>query len=158
MKYIFFFFLIPIMVLGQPIEQLKKYFVSNEFEMDFAFHEQMEDELNAYEFKKSKLSRSVLTDTPLFNTRASAKPINLGAIPQNSTPMYLTTFSISSLYSVKNHSVKPQKRLNHLLAIKDVKYPKENTLLPSLNPVRYKNLGFGGAENMTEGFGPKIKF
>ena len=39
----------------------------------------------------------------------------------------------------------------------DPMFPKENTMVDWLQPVRYQQHKLGGAENMPEGFGPRIR-
>lgn len=158
MKNIFFLLLIPIMVLGQPIEQLKNSFDSLDFEMDIAFHDELEKESNVPDIKKDDPSLSLITDIPVQYFEAIYQFTKMESIAiERPIPIYLSTFSMSGLYPEKNHAQQPQKRLNNLIALNDPEFPKENTLSQDLNPIRYKRNSFGGAENMPEGFGLKIR-
>ena len=76
----------------------------------------------------------------------------------NTLPQYLNTYSLVGLPQITMENRKPQERLNRLLASNDPQFPRENTLLDWLNPVRQQQNRFGGVENMPEGFGPRIKF
>jgi hypothetical protein len=70
-------------------------------------------------------------------------------------PQYLGTLSLTALSYIENEH--PQKRLNNSLAQTDAMFPKENTLLSWLNPVRYESNTWDAVENMPEGFGPRIR-
>ncbi len=72
-------------------------------------------------------------------------------------PKYLNTFSLVGLIPNANETKKPQQRLNSLLALNDPMFPKEDTLFDWLHPIRYEQYKFGRADNMPEGFGPRIR-
>ena len=76
----------------------------------------------------------------------------------NVLPKYLNTFSLTGLFDMINEEQQLQERFNLLLATNDPMFPKEYTLFDWLAPVRYQQYKFGGAENMPEGFGPRIIF
>lgn len=155
MKKILLLLLVPLTAFGQPIGQLQNDFISIEFSMEIDVQTTLDAQLFAHEFKDQNLALSIVINIPLF--LINEKGLGMGEmIAEGRAPKHLNTFSISGLYPKSNQPDSAQKRLDYLMAMHDPEYPKENTLLEGLKPIRYENYRFGGAENMPQGFGPTI--
>jgi len=154
MKKISLLLFLPLLVFGQPTEQLQNDLAYVDYEMEVSDQMELEGEMNNHEPKDHSVA--VLTNLKIPVTYG-AKYLVPKTLAERNIPKHLNTFSLSEQRQVKHRSLAPQERLDYLLAMNDLEFPKEDTLLNGLSPVRYKISGFGGAENMPEGFGFKIR-
>lgn len=87
--------------------------------------------------------------------------IGQGSLPYETThyalPKHLNTFSLVGLFPNNVEYNVPQERLDRKLAFNDPMFPRENTLVDWLQPVRYQQNKLGGTKNIFEGFGPRIR-
>ncbi len=155
MKKISILLFLPLLVFGQPTEQHQNDLAYVDFKMEVNVQKELEGEPNSHELKDYSVAVLVNLKTPVTN---SDRFLVSKTTAERNIPKHLNTFSLSEQRQVKHQSLAPQERLDYLLAKNDLEFPKEDTLLKGLSPVRYKNSGFGGAENMPEGFGLKIRF
>lgn len=145
MKTIISFLLLPILAISQPINQ----FENEQYDMAL---------LTEISFEKTTdASRENSVSSELFTLTTNFYQLIISKVANSNPPQFLSTYSLVGLYSDTSENKKPQERLNLLLASNDTRYPKENTLVDWLNPVRYTSSILGGVENMVQGFGPLIK-
>jgi len=159
MKAILSLLLLPIMMLAQPRDQHQKGNFNITFSMNFDSEPLLDREINFQEAIASNIeftiTLEVYVETLEFNPRTSRfTDYETVAI---TPPQYLNTFSLVGLYSNPSKESKPQERLNHLLALNDPRFPKENTLINILNPVAYKLNRPAGMKKAPQGFGPLIR-
>lgn len=153
MKKLSLLLLLPLMVFGQPKQDLEINYVSLEFRMEINTSSMFEDEQNMERSAHQDIALLVRLRIPLAYTNPYTKP---RIQTQGNIPGHLNTFSLSSPGFESGGIKAPQERLNRLLAMNDPEFPKENTLFKNLNAVRYSNSSLRGIENMQEWFGPKI--
>lgn len=155
MKKISILLFLPLLVLAQPTEDLQNDLAYVDFKMEIKVQLEREVERNSYDFEAQRDAVLMHLKTPDHYNKENLTPIK---IVNKGIPKHLNTFSLTGQTKERHESFEPQKRLDNLLAAKDIEFPKENTLFKGLSPVRYEKIGFGGAENIPEGFGPKIRF
>lgn len=143
------------MVFGQPVEQLQNDLVVVQLRLKINLQSEIKGHLFDYGFEDQSATLLVTMGIPIEVNRTSYNSDYLAH--KNRLPKHLNTFSLAGLYSYEDGSILPQKRLNSLLAMNDPEFPKENSLIQGLNPVRYQTYRFGGAEDMPQGFGPRIR-
>ena len=160
MKNILSLLLLPIMVLAQPYGQHQNETFDIEFSMDFTMESILNQENDFLEIVDGAIELLVTVEVFVWEMEIDhvMPKFTYDGAMVNSLPKYLNTFSLTGLYPMAKEDQRPQEKLNRLLVMNDPMFPKENTLLSRLHPVRYQNNKFGGAENMPEGFGPRIKF
>ncbi len=154
MKKISILMFLPLLVFGQPTDHLQNDLAYVDFKMEVNVQIELEGELNSHKLKDHSIAVLANMKTPVTY---DYKNVVLKTTAEINIPIHLNTFSLSGQRQVKHRSLAPQERLDYLLALNDLEFPKEDTLLKGLSPVRYKISGFGGAENMPEGFGLKIR-
>ncbi|WP_411032052.1 hypothetical protein [Spongiimicrobium sp. 3-5] len=160
MKTILSLLLLPIMVLAQPHGQHQIESFDIEFSMDFAMEPILNEETDSPEPVDGTIELFITIEVYVWEMEIDY------AIPQfthdaaivSYLPKYLNTFSLVGLANTVKENQRPQERLNRLLALNDPMFPKEDTLLDGLNPVRYQQNTLGDLHNMPEGFGPQIGF
>ena len=157
MKKISILLFLPLFVFAQPSAHFENdlAYVDYKVEINVQLEREVEDEHNKKNLKVQRDAVFINFQVPSNFTLEIFTPMK--TLNKN-VPKHLNTLSLSGQTKVKHQPFAAQKRLDNLLTMNDIEFPKENTLLKRLNPVRYKSNGFSGAENMPEGFGPKIKF
>ncbi|MFS4445647.1 hypothetical protein [Maribacter sp. 2307UL18-2] len=153
MKKLSLLFLLPLMVFGQPKQDLEINYVSLEFRMEINTAFVFEDERHMERTRHQEIDLLVSLRVPLEYIDPYSRP---KIQPKDNIPVHLTTFSLSSPALLNGATEAPQERLDRLLAMNDPEFPKENTLFKNLNAVRYSNSSLNGIETMQEWFGPKI--
>lgn len=159
MKTILSFLLLPILVFAQPLGQYQKEGRNNLFSTGLAIESVLKTEIDDLESLDGSIQLylpvAIYTDPlkadlliPYFtdHTEVESKP-----------PQYMSSFSIAGLFGILQDNSWGQERLDLLLSLNDPQFPKEDTLLDWLHPVRYHQNGFGGEESIAEGFGPRIR-
>jgi hypothetical protein len=154
MKNFLVLLVLPLLVFGQPIQDPLNDFIPVALRVEINIQSEIEEQLNSNQFENHEMVLLVNLTIPVNNNQE-----NLALLPmlERPLPKHLNTISLSGSYLEKHRSFKPQERLDHLLALNDTDYPKENTVLKGLSPVRYNSSGFEGLEKIPEGFGPKIR-
>lgn len=152
MKTILSFLLIPILAIAQPMNQFE-----NEYD-DMAFSMEINTTSIAFLNQDSNFTEPIEAPKDVFTFETNISQFTNYEVTDKNPPQFLSSFSFVGLSSHSSENTKPQERLNLLLASNDIRYPKENTLVNWLNPVRYTSKKLGGVENMVQGFGPLIKF
>lgn len=160
MKNILSLLLLPIMVLSQPSGQHQNEHFDIEFSMDLTIESILNEEIDFAELVDGAIELFVTIEVYVWEMEMDyVIPEFTYNEPMNSyLPKYLNSFSWAGFPLIGKQDLKPQERLNRLLALNDPMSPKEDTLWGQLHPARYQHNKFGGAENMPEGFGPRIKF
>ncbi|MGB5820356.1 MAG: hypothetical protein WBG90_12790 [Saonia sp.] len=160
MKTILSFLLLPIMVLAQPYGQYQIESFDIEFSMDFAMEPILNEEIDFPEPADGTIELLVTVEVYVWEMEIDhvVPQFTHDAAMVNYLPKYLNTFSLVGLTTTAKEDQRPQERLNRLLALNDPLFPKEDTLLDGLHPVRYQQNTLGGAHNIPEGFGPQIRF
>ncbi len=160
MKTILSLLLLPIMVLAQPYGQRQNESFDIEFTMDFAMESIPSEEIAFLELVDGTIEFFITVEVYVWEMgidHVIPKFTNNGAMV-NSLPKYLNTFSLAGWPPIGKEDQRPQELLNRQLALNDPMFPKEDSLLDRLHPVRYQQNKLAGPENMPEGFGPRIKF
>ena len=159
MKTILSLLLLPIMLLAQPYGQHQNEPFDIEFSIDFTMESILNQENDFLELVDGTIELFLTVEVYILKMEIDhimPQFIHNGAMV-NSLPKYLYTFSLTGLSPTVNEGQRPQERLNRLLALNDPLFPKEDTLFNRLHPVRYQHNKLGGAQNMPEGFGPRIR-
>ena len=154
MKKISVLFFWPLLVFGQPTENLQIDLAYVDFNMEVNVQLEHEEELNYNKPKDHGIADLAKMNIPVIYEEENVVPMT-SAI--RNIPKHLSTLSLTRQALEKHQSFAPQKRLDYMLTKNSLEFPKEDSLLKIFSPVRYKNAGFGGAENMPEGFGPRIR-
>lgn len=159
MKTILSLLLLPILLLAQPNGPYEKEYFDVDFLVDFTMESIPDQENGFLELADGAIELFVMVEIYVwemamddFKTQFDQDPLIWNYLPK-----YLNTFSLVGLTPTTNEDQRPQERLNRLLALNDSMFPKENTLLDRLHPVQYSLPSFVGTENMSDGFGPRIK-
>ncbi|MFK7811190.1 MAG: hypothetical protein AB8B59_01775 [Maribacter sp.] len=155
MKTIITLLLLPIMVFAQPQDSYQKEHLDLRFSIDFSnepllnkdneFPELMDDTIELV------ITFEIYVDALEFYPEVTQFKNNETVV--NLPPKHLNTLSLAGLYSNSSETSKPQKRLDYLLTLNDVRFPKENTFINFLRPINYS---LRGIENILQGFGPVI--
>ncbi len=157
MKTILSLLLLPMLVFGQPQGQHHTAHFNFEFLMDL--ESIIKNEIDFMENPDGVLELfitvEIYVEELFIDTRRQGNFTYETAT--YALPKFLNTFSLVGLSPNETGYPDPQKRLNRLLALNNPMFPKENTLVDWLQPVRYQQNKLGGAENMPEGFGPRIR-
>ncbi|MBT8314299.1 MAG: hypothetical protein KJP26_07540 [Maribacter sp.] len=154
MKIFLVLFVLPLLVFGQPIQDPRNDFIPVALRVEINIQSEIEEQLNSHQFEKYSVVLLVNLRMPIKYNQENWAPLTKLERP---LPKHLNTISLSGSHLEKHRSFKPQERLDHLLALNDPDYPKQNTFLKGLSPVRYDSTRFGGIEKIPEGFGPKIR-
>ncbi len=159
MKIILSLLLLPIMVLAQPHGQHQNEPFDIEFSIDSAMESILNEEIRFLELVDGTIEIFVTVEVYVWEMdidHVIPKFTYDGAMV-NSIPKYLNSLSLVGWPPIGKEDQRPEERLNRLLALNDTMFPKEDALLDRLHPVRYQQSKLGGAENMPEGFGPRIR-
>jgi len=159
MKTILSILLLPIMALAQPYGQSPKEYQGIEFSMNLNMESALGKGINFSEFVDGPIELVITLEVyvDVIEFFSETPQLNHYETVAYTPPQYLSTLSLTGLYSSTIESDKPQERLNRLLALNDPMFLKENTLSNRLYPVRYKSNKLGGTENIFQGFGPLIR-
>ena len=159
MKTILSLILLPVMTLAQPMAQYQEEQFNIEFSMDINKETIVEKETDISETAMETVEFFITVEIyieELWVDSVLPKLVPNEAVPI-ALPKYLHTFSLLGRDEITKKSQKPQEHLNRLLALNNPMFPKENTLVDWLHPVRYQQNKFEGIENISEGFGPRIR-
>lgn len=159
MKTILSLLLLPIIVLAQTPPQHQEH-LNIEFSIDVDMEYILSNEIdmlpkNIDDIMEIFITVEIYVEELILNTTPLQFMDNETAV--NTLPQYLSTYSLAALFPSPIGNSAPQERLKGLLALNDPRFPKEDTLLDWLHPVRYQQNKFDGAANMPEGFGPRIR-
>lgn len=159
MKTILSLILLPVMILAQPMAQHQEEEFNIEFSMDINMETIVEKEIDFSETTMETVELFITIE--IYVEELWVDPVLPKLVPNETVPIalpkYLHTFSLLGADEKPKESQKPQEYLNRLLALNDPMFPKEDTLVDWLHPVRYQQNKLGGIENMVEGFGPRIR-
>lgn len=153
MKKTLLVFLVPFLALANNINLSQNEFFENEIQMEIYFENENTEHLLPYIFVDNT---SVLNQT-IKASHSEHKESLMSKHITPKLPQSLTTFSLAGMYDYENTAMRPQQRLNTLLAANDPEFPKANTLHKDLKSVPAQKFLFSGAEHIVEGFGPRIK-
>lgn len=159
MKTIFSILLLPIMVFSQPLGQDQKAGLNTTFYMDLSMESVLQTDFDLLENLDVSIALcvTITIDTGYLEATHSMPYFIDNKVVENKPPQYLSSISIAGLHVTPQPKSVGQDRLDLLLALNDPQFPKEDTLLDWLHPVRYLENSFGGAATISEGFGPRIK-
>lgn len=159
MKTIFSILLLPIMVFSQPLGQDQKAGLNTTFYMDLSMESVLQTDFDLLENLDVSIALcvTITIDTGYLEATHSMPYFIVNEVVENKPPQYLSSISIAGLHVTPQPKSVGQERLDLLLALNDPQFPKEDTLLDWLHPVRYLENSFGGAATISEGFGPRIK-
>ncbi len=149
--------LLPMLVFGQPQGQHHTSHFNFEFLIDLEsiikneidFMENPDGALELFMTVEIYVEELLIVTRRQGNSSYEPAPYSL--------PKFLNTFSLLGLSPNVTGNPDPQERLNSLLALTNPMFPKENSFVDWLQPVRYQQNKLGSAENMPEGFGPRIR-
>ncbi len=146
--------LVPFMALANPINHSESEFFDDKIQKEMSFINKNNEHLLSYKFADniSALKQTIKATDNKQREYLNSKQVITKKLPQN-----LTTFSLAGMYDYDNVAIRPQQRLNTLLAANDPEFPKANTLHKDLKSVPAQKFLFSGAEHIVEGFGPRIK-
>ncbi len=157
MKIILSLSLLPIMLLAQPHGQHQNIPFNIEFSMAFTMESTLNQENDFLERMDGTIQFFVTVEVTVRENEHITPQFFHNRAMANSIPKYLSTYFLTGLSPTAKEDQRPQGRLNRLLAMNDPMFPKEDTLLNRFHPVRYQFNKLGGAQNMPEGFGPRIR-
>lgn len=155
MKTILPFLLVPIMVLAQFHGQHQNDFSDIEFSMEFTMEPILNQEKNPLELVDGIFEIFVTVEIIVQEIDYIRPQFTHNDGVANLSPKYLNNFSVTGLSTIRGP--RPQERLKRLLALNDPMFPKEDTILKGLHPVRYEQNKWGSVQNIPEGFGPRIR-
>lgn len=153
MKKTLLVFLVPFLALANNFNLSQNEFSENNTQMEMNFENENNEHLLTYKFadNTSAIKHAIKA------TGSEDKVSLLSKQIAPKLPKSLTTFSLAGMYDYDNAAMRPQQRLNSLLAANDPEFPKANTLHKDLKTVPAQKFLFRGAEHIVEGFGPRIK-
>ncbi|UJH66407.1 hypothetical protein [Allomuricauda sp. SCSIO 65647] len=156
MKTLLSFILFPILMLSQPYDNPHNEYI----EIDFSMESIINEGLASTELANGHIEVFVTVEVYVREMEIDhvLPEFAYDGAMAYSLPKYLNIFSLAGWSPFEKEDQRPEERLNGLLALNDPMFSKEDTLLNWLHPVRYQqNKLWGGAENMPEGFGPRIR-
>ncbi|MBT8384292.1 MAG: hypothetical protein KJO83_01130, partial [Bacteroidia bacterium] len=129
MKTILSLLLLPIILIAQPYGQHQNERFDIEFSVEMTMEPIITEKMGSLNMAEGTIELLVMVEVYLQEFDGSKV---------NPLPKYLNTFSLIEWPAIREEGQRPKERLNGLLALNDPAFPKEDTLLGGLLPVRYE--------------------
>ena len=154
MKTMLSLLLLPVMTFAQPMS-LHQEQINIELSMGFDTESMLGNQIAMQENQPNTVELFITVE--IFFEDLEANPLTPQTLG-HTLPKYLNTYSLIGFPSTTNENLKPQNRLNRLIASNDPMFPKENTMLDWLQPIRHQQNKLASVANIPEGFGLRIRF